>query len=155
MSKGKIVWNLVWKIIWLIVKVVLWGLGLVAFISAFQNNPEMDTFSCFLTGWLVWGVLCAIAILRETLGRAFGQSKTQARKGAKRGANTYTIDSHGTVENHPLSGRILGFIGGFIGGILGGVIAGPVVVPIRMVWNIKDIVKYSKELKAEKAETKE
>ena len=155
MSKGKIVWNLVWKIIWLALKVVLWAVGLFAFINTINNNPEMDAFLRFLMAWGIWGALCAVAILRETLGRAFGQSKTQARKGAKRGANTYTVDSHGTVENHPLSGSIFGFIGGFIGGILGGVIAGPVVVPIRMVWNIKDIVKYSKELKAEKAETKE
>ncbi len=155
MSKGKIVWNLIWKFIWLFFKIAMWAVGLVAFLNVLNNYPDMDPFWRFLLAWVIWGGFCAVAILRDTLAGAFGGGKRGGNDGAARGANTYTIDSHGTIENHPLSGRILGFIGGFIGGLLGGVLVGPIIVPRKMITNIKDIVRYCKQLKAMKAETKE
>lgn len=124
--------QLISKIIWVSIAVVLWVTGLIIFTSF----PEK------FTGYLIWGALSAICTIKAVMSGA----KKEARKGRVRGANDYTVTdngSHYTVQNHPLKGAILGFIGGLIGGVL----VGPVVVPIYTVKNVIAIVKIAKQMK--------
>ena len=153
MSKGKIIWKLVWQIIWWVFAAALWTVGLILFLQTIKNyegQADADKWIGYLTGWAIWGGLCAVATLRDSLANVFGQASKQGRKGAIRGANDYTVTDNGssyTVENHPMRGGILGFIGGLIGGVIGTVVAGPISIPLKLIRKITTIVKTGKQLK--------
>lgn len=132
-AKFKVSAKMIFKIIWIVLAITLWTIGCVMFAKAQQDK--------FLY-WFYWGALCSICIIGTVLK---GASK-QGRIGRAKGANDYTASVSGntvTVENHPLRGAIIGFIGGLLGGIL----AGPIVLIIYMIKNIIELVKLIKTAK--------
>lgn len=131
-TKAKVVSSIVFKSIWLVLAIGLWIGGLVAF------NSNEDK----LAGWFIWGGLCSICVIWTLLKNA-GKS---AKKGARDGANDYTITDHGShyvVENHPLRGAIIGFVGGLIGGVA----IGQILVPIFVIKNTIALISSLKMLK--------
>ena len=119
--------RIVGRLIWIILNVALWVTGLILFIYNINYGD-------WLIGYLIWGGLCTICTFKSMWSSARGQGKS----GRARGANTYSVTdngSHYTVQNHPVRGAIIGFLGGLIGGFL----VGPVIVPIIMIKNLVTI----------------
>ncbi len=126
------------KIFWVIFCMLLWITGLIIFIINCNSGVEYG----WLLGFIIWGAFCSICTIKSLMSSAIAGGK----EGRKQGANDFTVTdkgSHYVVQNHPLRGAIIGFIGG----LLGGFIIGPIVVPINTIRDIIVIVRISKEAK--------
>ena len=126
--------NLVKTIIWLVLAIVLWSVGFFNYI----DTPEEDK----VLAWFLWGAFCVIPMIR-IVWRTIRKSTAD---GARKGANSYTIDlDRGVVYNHPVRDAIIGFLGGVIGGLA----VGPVGLPVLIIVNLITMIKLIKVVKGE------
>ena len=124
--------SLVKTIIWLVLAVVLWSAGLFVHLDTAEDER--------IISWFVWGALCIIPTIRII----WGVIRKSTKDGARKGANSYTIDvGRGVVYNHPVRDAIIGFLGGVIGGLA----IGPVGLPVLIVANLVKMFRLIKEVK--------
>ncbi len=142
-TKSGAVRGIVFYSVWCVIAIVCFVVGLVLFLG----YEGMDR----IVGWLVWGAICAIPIL----GTVLRMAKKEGGRGARDGANTYTVESdpygNVTVSNHPVREMVIGFFAG----ALAGVVVGPIVLPIFLILNvarigsaIKQVVRFGKNEKS-------
>ena len=125
--------GLIFKSIWLAVALFFFAIGITMFVL------YKDTMG--FGAWLVCGFACLI----PRLGVVIKETFSDAKKGARRGANDYTatVDSTGvTVKNHVFSGMITSIIAAIFVSLLFGVI----VLGIEIIEAAIDVIRFSIKL---------
>ena len=116
--------ELVFKSIWLAIALLLYFVGMAIFL-------QDKTFGM----WIAWGFVCAI----PTLGDVIRSAVVEGRRGAVKGANTYTatVSSNSvTVQNHPFREALIGILVSIFASLL----AGPVVLALKILTIVIQIV---------------
>ncbi len=126
--------GLVFYIIWLIFAALFYFIGLDFFLSGGDFG-----------GWLQWGLFCFF----PTIGTVIRNVWAEAKKGARKGANEYTVTVSSdsvSVENHPFRGFMISLVATVFVSLL----LGPVDLAFRLLFTIIAIITYIIRLIKEK-----
>ena len=116
----------VFKCIWLAIALLMFFAGMAGFLG--EKSFGM---------WLFWGFCCAFPMIVQVIRDAINSAK----KGAREGANQYTItqtSSTITVQNHPFKQAVISLIVSIFASIL----MGPIFLGLNIILAIIQIVNY-------------